>query len=191
MHEIMAPEYGWAMGPDVAPRRKLRGASVANGRRGYSLPRAVKFSATDDGTYTILDHGGKAGECDRPYVEVGTILAYSYGDGRRWAIRASAGHFLSSGHETVNAAKNWYLTSRGISTAPPEAFQALEVGIPPAEWEHAEEWRAKVWRLLLRRNRAPSIDRLLTPVGNSSGFLIFRWPVELAQDWQRYRLTTV
>jgi hypothetical protein len=153
---------------------------MPRGRRNDTSTISVKFECHGD-LYIIYDRG------DHPtlFQYAGTIRRIHVS---HWEVRDKRNRLLAGDFPNLTNAKGWYLQRRGITihvdTGPP----LVPIVIAKRDWDHADEWRAKVFRVLNRRNRAPAIHRLFTPIEPSpnSDSLTFQWPMELVDVWDNY-----
>lgn len=159
-------------------------------RRQGSNPFPVRFAFTGAGSYEIWDTGCAIGEPQAAYQRSGQIVNLSGDHGHYWAIWRN-GKCVSPWFHTLQEAKDYYLAQRGIvidRPAPEPPAPLLLVAIPHTNWQHADEWRARVFRELSRNpyNTAPMIERLFVPVARTDRELVFRWPAPLVDHWMRF-----
>ena len=80
--------------------------------KGQAGTTPVRFVAVTADSYVIWDHGGGADDGHRPYQLAGSIFR----DGEGWQLLVSGGNPVCC--DSLPAAKNAYLKSRGLPTVP-------------------------------------------------------------------------
>lgn len=154
----------------------------------------VKFAHLGDARYAIWDRGGQAGERLAGFREVGAIYRGETG----WTLEAD-GIPTTYGLPSIVAAKSLYLRSRPqpldpalyIPQSDPDPPLTL-VSVPMTMWEAADDWRARVFRAMVRRNNPAAISIMFTPleINTQERTYLLRLPTMVAADLEEWMRRT-